>query len=194
MTFAVGDSVKLKSGGPVITVIAVDQPAGSVACSWFNDRTAMRETFPSAALKRVDQRRKTLIGTLKAALLGQKLGMDQANQSPLKLLMSLGEDGSNIAMAAVLIILLLVEDGDKDLQAQMQNAYAMMQVKEAIRNLIDQLDEIQSELDSDNEISEMGSMALQMLMDARSKLLQTASDIEKTLSDTATAIVQNIKQ
>ncbi len=84
MTFAVGDSVKLKSGGPVITVIAVDQTAGSVACSWFKDRTAMRETFPSAALKRVDQRRKTLIGTLKAALLGQKLGMDQANQPPLK--------------------------------------------------------------------------------------------------------------
>ncbi len=95
---------------------------------------------------------------------------------------------------AVLIILLLV---DKDLQAQMQNAYAMMQIKQAIRNLIDQLDEIQSELpnsqDSDNEISELGSMALQMLM-ARSKLLQTASDIDKTLSDTATQMIENIKQ
>lgn len=45
----------------------------------------------------------------------------------------------------------------------------------------------------DNEISELGSMALQMLM-ARSKLLQTASDIDKTLSDTATQMIENIKQ
>lgn len=207
MTFAVGDSVKLKSGGPVITVIAVDQTAGSVACSWFNNRTTMRETFPSAALERVDQRHKTLMGTLKPALLRQKLDMDQANQSPLRLLMSLGQDGSNIAIAAVLIILLLVEDGDKALQAQMQNAYAMMQVKQALRNLLDQLDEIQLPVSGKSadllmwslrspdkdEISELGSMALQMLM-IRSKLLQTASDIEKALSDMATQIIQNIKQ
>jgi len=48
--------------------------------------------------------------------------------------------------------------------------------------------------DSDNEISEMSSMQLQMLMDARSKLLQTASDMEKSLSDTDMAIIGNIKQ
>ena len=35
---------------------------------------------------------------------------------------------------------------------------------------------LQNALDSDNEISEMTSMQLQMLMDMRSKLLQTASD------------------
>jgi hypothetical protein len=35
----------------------------------------------------------------------------------------------------------------------------------------------------------MTSTQLQMLMDTRSKLLQTASDIEKSMSDTAMAIV-----
>jgi len=53
---------------------------------------------------------------------------------------------------------------------------------------------LQNDLDSDNEISEMGSMQLQMLMDSRSKLLDTASDIEKTKSDTDNAISGNIKQ
>lgn len=154
---------------------------------------------------------------------------------------------------AVMIILEMVQEGDRDLQAQMQNAYAMMQVKQALRNLLDQLDQqmaagktsprnencstafcrsiptkltelatasaqtprpihlqapaittyqqlsalqnqLQNALDSENEISEMGSMQLQMLMDARSKLLQMASDIEKANSDTANAITQNIKQ
>jgi hypothetical protein len=53
---------------------------------------------------------------------------------------------------------------------------------------------LQNALDSDNEMSEMTSMRLQMLMDMRSKLLQTASDIEKSMSDTDMAIVGNIKQ
>jgi hypothetical protein len=39
----------------------------------------------------------------------------------------------------------------------------------------------------------MGGMQLQLLMDARAKLLQTLSDIEKSMSDTDTAIVGNIK-
>jgi len=53
---------------------------------------------------------------------------------------------------------------------------------------------LQNVLDSDNEISEMTSMQLQMLMDTRAKLLQTASDMEKSMSDTDMAIVGNIKQ
>jgi hypothetical protein len=40
------------------------------------------------------------------------------------------------------------------------------------------IDQLQDTLDSDNEISEMTSMQLQMLMDAGSKLLQLVSDIE----------------
>jgi hypothetical protein len=39
----------------------------------------------------------------------------------------------------------------------------------------------------------MGSMQLQMLMDTRSKLLQAASNMEKSMSDTDAAIVANMK-
>jgi hypothetical protein len=53
---------------------------------------------------------------------------------------------------------------------------------------------LQNALDSDNEISEMTSMQLQMLMDLRSELLEAASDIEKSMSDTNMAVVGNIKQ
>ena len=53
---------------------------------------------------------------------------------------------------------------------------------------------LQNQLDSDIEISEMGSMELQMLMDMRSKLLQTASAIAKSMADTNEAIAGNIKQ
>jgi hypothetical protein len=53
---------------------------------------------------------------------------------------------------------------------------------------------LQNDLDSDNEISEMTSMQLQMLMDTRSKLLQTASDMMKAMAATDMAIVGNIKQ
>jgi hypothetical protein len=47
---------------------------------------------------------------------------------------------------------------------------------------------------ANSEISQMSSMQLQLLMDTRSKLLQTVSNIEKTTSDTNMAIVGNIKQ
>lgn len=53
---------------------------------------------------------------------------------------------------------------------------------------------LQNQVDSENEVSEMTSMQLQMLMDDRSTLLQTASDIEKTISDTDLGVVGNIKQ
>lgn len=52
---------------------------------------------------------------------------------------------------------------------------------------------LQNDLDSDNEISEMTSMQLQMLMDTRSKLLQTLSNIMRTITETEEAIVQNLK-
>ena len=48
-------------------------------------------------------------------------------------------------------------------------------------------------LHGESEIGEASSMQLQMLMDARSKLLETASDIEKTTSDTDAAMVGNLK-
>jgi hypothetical protein len=52
---------------------------------------------------------------------------------------------------------------------------------------------LQNALDSDNDLSEMASAMLQMLMDARSKLLQTVSGIEKGIGNTDMAIAGNIK-
>ena len=48
-------------------------------------------------------------------------------------------------------------------------------------------------LESMNELSDMNSMRLQMTMDRRSKFIQTLSNIEKKISDTSSAIVQNMK-
>jgi hypothetical protein len=48
-------------------------------------------------------------------------------------------------------------------------------------------------LDSMNEQSETQSLELQMTMDRRSKLLETLSNIEKTISDADSSIVQNLK-
>lgn len=129
--------------------------------------------------------------------------------------------GTDPAALAIIIVLMMVQDGDQDLNEKMAEAQALMQAKQAIRAELNQLAQdlaalqpilqdvaseitaqsiqsavnvLQNDLDSDNEISEMTSMQLQMLMDARSKLLQTASDIEKSMSDTDMAIVGNIKQ
>lgn len=53
--------------------------------------------------------------------------------------------------------------------------------------------QIQSNLDSLNDISQAQQMKIQMLMDQRSKLIETMSNIMKSISDTNSTIIQNIK-
>jgi hypothetical protein len=53
--------------------------------------------------------------------------------------------------------------------------------------------QLQSNLDSLNDISQAQQMKLQMLMDQRSKLIETMSNLMKTMADTNSAIIQNIK-
>jgi len=55
------------------------------------------------------------------------------------------------------------------------------------------LDDIQGQLDSLNELSEMTSLRLQMTMDRRSKFISTLSNIMKKESSTQDILVQNIK-
>jgi hypothetical protein len=76
------------------------------------------------------------------------------------------------AELAVIVILMLVQDGDQDLQQQMQNAYAMMNEKQAIRNEQDILNNLLAE---------------------RESLLQTASNIENPQNDTELSVVVHIK-
>ena len=45
----VGDIVRLKSGGPVMTVDSVDQ--GTAYCVWMKDETPMSRSFSIAALE-----------------------------------------------------------------------------------------------------------------------------------------------
>jgi hypothetical protein len=52
---------------------------------------------------------------------------------------------------------------------------------------------LQGDLDSMNEMSEMTSMRLQMAMDRRSKFIQTLSNVMKKIDSTQETIVQNLK-
>jgi antitoxin ParD1/3/4 len=54
-------------------------------------------------------------------------------------------------------------------------------------------DELRDKLDSLSEMGEMESLRLQMIMDRRSKMLETLSNIMKKISDTQESIVGNLK-
>jgi len=53
--------------------------------------------------------------------------------------------------------------------------------------------ELKAKLDSMNEMSEMTSLRLQMMMDRRSKFIETLSNIMKKISATQDTLVQNLK-
>jgi Arc/MetJ-type ribon-helix-helix transcriptional regulator len=55
------------------------------------------------------------------------------------------------------------------------------------------LDSLRDRLDSLSELSEMDALRLQMIMDKRSQLVATLSNITKKISETQSAIVQNLK-
>jgi hypothetical protein len=52
---------------------------------------------------------------------------------------------------------------------------------------------LQAKLDGMDEMSEMTSLRLQMMMDRRSKFIATLSNIMKKISETQNALVQNLK-
>ena len=54
-------------------------------------------------------------------------------------------------------------------------------------------DDLKGQLDSMNEMSEMTSLRLQMMMDRRSKFISTLSNIMKKISATSESLVQNLK-
>ena len=56
-----------------------------------------------------------------------------------------------------------------------------------------EFDAIRKDLDSTSELSEMESLRLQMMMDRMSKMMSTLSNLMKKISDTSSAIVQNLK-
>ena len=54
--FKVGDVVKLKSGGPIMTVAEVteDEHRVQVHCTWFNKNEPLDKTFEEGLLKQYD--------------------------------------------------------------------------------------------------------------------------------------------
>ena len=59
-TFKVGDTVRLKSGGPIMTITAVDRPYDTdlqAFCTWFkSDNGTTSQYFPLPAIVVVDER------------------------------------------------------------------------------------------------------------------------------------------
>lgn len=56
-----------------------------------------------------------------------------------------------------------------------------------------QIDQLKQDIDSMSELGEMESLRLQMAMDRLSKLMSTLSNLLKKISDTSSAITQNLK-
>ena len=50
MYFNIGDTVVLKSGGPAMTVTAIDNEGLVVWCTWFDGNDEKQESFPADAL------------------------------------------------------------------------------------------------------------------------------------------------
>jgi hypothetical protein len=227
---------------------------------------------------RIEAKRTALdLNSLSSAIVTRFAGQlpSKGPQGPLA-----GVAGGDVADMAVIVILMMVQDGDNDLQEQMQEAQAQMQAKQVLRAILNEMQQLQAKLasepycicspppcaadnevvctcslsqlegetfatcsvpvqvgssctsdipidvspgatcttpgesntvgitsqqltgviaqlqdklDSDNELSEEAVMRLQMLMDERSKLLQTASEIEKSKSDAEQSMVGNLK-
>jgi uncharacterized protein YodC (DUF2158 family) len=55
--FKVGDVVQLKSGGPLMTIVA-DEGSGNFFCRWFNGGQIDQSAFPSTALRKEAESKK----------------------------------------------------------------------------------------------------------------------------------------
>jgi hypothetical protein len=78
------------------------------------------------------------------------------------------------------------------LSGEQSNLLSFYVLAEVARILSDP-DELKGKLDGMNEMSEMTSLRLQMMMDRRSKFISTLSNIMKKVSTTQEAVVQNLK-
>jgi len=79
-------------------------------------------------------------------------------------------------------------------QSQMQTAETQIEAAEMSLDLLKKMQEnLQINLANMTDMSDKTSQQLQMAMDRRSKLMETLSNILKSMSDTQNAIVQNLK-
>jgi uncharacterized protein YodC (DUF2158 family) len=57
--FKEGDVVQLKSGGPKMTIIALDNSSGEATCSWCEGRKPNEDIFDVVALELIAQQKPT---------------------------------------------------------------------------------------------------------------------------------------
>ena len=66
--FKIGDVVQLKSGGPYMTVVSLNENSmthtGQIKCQWFEKNRPETCSFPAAALEQVDEDAGFSIGVL----------------------------------------------------------------------------------------------------------------------------------
>ena len=78
------------------------------------------------------------------------------------------------------------------LSIEQSNLFSFYVLAETAR-LLTVPDELKGKLDGMNEMSEMTSLRLQMMMDRRSKFISTLSNIMKKVGTTQDSLVQNLK-
>jgi N-methylhydantoinase B/oxoprolinase/acetone carboxylase alpha subunit len=135
-----------------------------------------------------------------------------ASVSPLIPSLSAGAGLETLIVAAMQTV---TSEQMRELQARMADLQAMVAAKQHMRQLLGQIsseraqlqdqrdaysalvDEAQqaltAQLGAMDDLSETESLRLQMAMDRMSKMMTTLSNILKKMSDTASAITQNIK-
>ena len=57
--FQAGEIVELKSAGPKMTIITVDNSSGEATCTWFEGKDRKEEIFDIGRLRKVHQRKPT---------------------------------------------------------------------------------------------------------------------------------------
>ena len=54
--YKIGDTVILKSGGPIMTIVDIDINTNQVECCWFNEQNDRQiEEFPIDTIKLIDE-------------------------------------------------------------------------------------------------------------------------------------------
>jgi hypothetical protein len=113
--------------------------------------------------------------------------------------------GADIEALAFLVLMQATDDQDQDLKAIMAQIQAQTNAQAGLRQTMpttnavsaEQINQearnLQGDLDSMNEMSEMTSMRLQMAMDRRSQFVQSLTNVLKKIDDTQSAITQNLK-
>lgn len=108
---------------------------------------------------------------------------------------------SNIQQLQKLKIVAVAKNSELDIVSRMNDMESHMtnlqerqlQLQKELEALQKQQGELKDKLDSMTEISETTAMRLQMMMDRRSKFMETLSNMLKKMAATSDSIKQNLK-